>query len=142
MPNLPAPARFRKLVDDISVLYLKARRSQVRFAWETGRRIVQEEQKGEMRAKYGATLIPKLSEDLTKKFGAGFSESTLERMRQFYSRNPISSVTTKLDWTDYVELMPVRDEKTRKRLEQRILKEGLDSEEVRQIVRKVRSDSG
>ncbi|HSA30505.1 MAG TPA: hypothetical protein P5160_01760 [Candidatus Omnitrophota bacterium] len=45
--NLPAKNRFQKLVEDISALYTNAREAQVRFAWETGRRIVQEEQNGE-----------------------------------------------------------------------------------------------
>ncbi|MCK5081383.1 MAG: hypothetical protein KAR31_00620, partial [Candidatus Omnitrophica bacterium] len=47
----------------------------------------------------------------------------------------ISSAPTELDWTDYVELMPVRDEKKRKHLERRILKEGLRSKEIREEVR-------
>ena len=34
--------------------------------WEIGRRIVQEEQEGEQRAKYGKALLKTLSEELTK----------------------------------------------------------------------------
>src|SRR3989338_8576310 len=59
-------------------------------------------------------------------------------MRRFYLLNQKESVTTQLDWTDYVELLPVKDEKTRKRLEQRILKEDLKSVEIRHLVRQVR----
>ncbi len=137
--NLPAKNRFQKLVEDISVLYLKARDAQVRFAWETGRRIVQEEQDGELRAEYGTGLLKKLSEVLSAKHGPGFSERTLQRMRSFYSLHPkISSTSTKLDWSDYVELMPVRDEKTRKQLEQRILKEGLRAKDIRNEVKRLR----
>lgn len=40
MPGVPALDRFRKLVDDISRLCVNARRAQVQFALETGRRIV------------------------------------------------------------------------------------------------------
>lgn len=135
-----ALSRFNKLVDDISNLYLKTREMQVKFAWETGRRIVEEEQNGALRARYGSGLIPALSEELTKKYGSGFSTRTLERMRHFYRLHPISSAPTKLDWTDYVELLPVRDDKTRERLEQRAHKEGLNSRQLRQIVKNVHAD--
>ncbi len=81
MPGVPAVDRFRKLIGTISRLYVNARRAQVQFAWETGRLIVVEEQNGEMRAAYGRALIPKLSKELTKKYGPGFSENVLLRMR-------------------------------------------------------------
>ncbi len=134
----PAISRFQKLVNDISYLYLKARKSQVQFAWETGRRIVEEEQNGQMRAKYGAALITRVSEALTKKHGPGFSETTLAKMRQFFVLHPILPISEKLDWSDYVELLPVKDRKMRQRLEQRLLKEGLNSLQLRQLVQKVR----
>ncbi len=134
----PAVSRFQKLVNDISGLYLKARKSQVQFAWETGRRIVEEEQNGQMRAKYGAALICRVSEVLTKKHGPGFSETTLAKMRQFFVLHPILPISGKLDWSDYVELLPVKDRKMRQRLEQHLLKEGLNSLQLRQLVQKVR----
>ena len=145
MPGVPAVARFRKLIDNISRLYANARRAQVQFAWpagslreETGRLIVVEEQDGKMRAAYGKELIPKLSKELTKKYGPGFSETILRKMRHFYLLHPKQATSPELDWSDYVELLPVKDEKTRKRLEQRILKEDLKSVEIRQLVREVR----
>lgn len=120
MPNVPALARFHKLVDDISRRYVDARRAQVRFALpvgslreETGRRIVEEEQDGAMRAQYGTGLLLQLSKTLSEKYGAGFSKSNLLKMRRFYLLNRKESVTTQLDWTDYVELLPVKDERTR-----------------------------
>ncbi|MCL2560032.1 MAG: PDDEXK nuclease domain-containing protein [Turicibacter sp.] len=53
--------------------------------FEVGRRIVEEEQDGEARAKYGKKLIPELSAYLTSRFGSGFSESTLINARKFYN---------------------------------------------------------
>ncbi len=138
MPTAPAVARFHKLVDDISRLYADARRAQVQFAWETGRLIIEEEQNGTMRAQYGKELLPKLSRSLTKKYGPGFSENVLLRMRQFFLLNRIPPTSVELDWSDYVELLPVKDEKTRKRLERRILKEVLNTVEIRQLVREIR----
>ena len=136
--SLPAASRFQKLVNDIAKFYTDARRAQVQFAWETGRRIVEEEQNGQMHAAYGSSLIIKLSETLSKKFGPGFSERTLQKMRHFYTHHSIPPTSAKLGWSDYVELMPVRDGKTRKQLEVRILKEGLKRHEIRQVVKGIR----
>ncbi|MBI5023419.1 MAG: hypothetical protein HZC18_00240 [Candidatus Omnitrophica bacterium] len=56
----------------------------MRFAWpvgslreETGRRVVEEERDGAMRAAYGKQLIPQLSKALSEKCGPGFSETNL-----------------------------------------------------------------
>ena len=140
MLRVPAVDRFRKLIDDISRLYLDARWVQLQFAWQTGRRIVEEEQDGAMRARYGAGLLLQLSKTLSEKYGAGFSKSNLLKMRRFYLLNQKESVTTQLDWTDYVELLPVKDEKTRQRLERRILKEDLNSSQIRRLVREIRRE--
>lgn len=57
---------------------------QVLTNFEIGRRIVEEEQKGFVRAKYGTQIITELSKRLTTEFGRGFSRSNLEYMRKFY----------------------------------------------------------
>ncbi len=57
---------------------------QVLTNFEIGRRIVEQEQKGENRAEYGRTLIKKLASRLTIEFGSGFSKRNLDYMRKFY----------------------------------------------------------
>jgi predicted nuclease of restriction endonuclease-like (RecB) superfamily len=52
--------------------------------WEIGRRIVEHEQGGARRAEYGEELLARLSTDLTRRFGRGFSVDNLENMRRFY----------------------------------------------------------
>lgn len=52
--------------------------------YELGRRIVEFEQGGKERAGYGEELIDRLSVDLAKKFGRGFSRSNLFQIRAFY----------------------------------------------------------
>ena len=52
--------------------------------YEVGRRIVEEEQKGEKRAEYGKQLVENLSKILTKEFGKVFSFTNLTQMRKFY----------------------------------------------------------
>ena len=49
-----------------------------------GRWIVEEQQNGQDRAQYGAHVIDRLSEALTKEFGKGFSKDTLKNARKFY----------------------------------------------------------
>ena len=43
--------------------------------WNIGRRIVEEEQQGKERAEYGEHIIEKLSEQLTYRYGKGFSKN-------------------------------------------------------------------
>jgi predicted nuclease of restriction endonuclease-like (RecB) superfamily len=52
--------------------------------WEMGRRIVEVEQRGKGRADYGEELLGRLSADLTKRFGRGFSRQNLQSFRLFY----------------------------------------------------------
>ena len=59
-------------------------RTMVLTYFEIGRLIVEEEQKGQVRAEYGKQIIKELSNKLTKEFGKGFSQRNLEQMRQFY----------------------------------------------------------
>ena len=52
--------------------------------WNIGKRIVEEEQHGQERAKYGAKLIANLAQQLTSEFGSGFSSRSLNEYRRFY----------------------------------------------------------
>ena len=78
--------------------------------WNIGRVIVENEQKNSERAEYGKETLRQLSHTLTKEFGKGFSLSNIYNMRQFYIEYPIfQSVTGKLTWTHYCELMTISD---------------------------------
>src|SRR3990170_2279622 len=44
--------------------------------WNVGRKIVEEEQRGQERAEYGAALLKNLSTRLIAEFGTGFSEQS------------------------------------------------------------------
>jgi len=56
--------------------------------WLIGHEIVQELQQGEGRAEYGKRTIESLSKKLTKRFGSGFSEQSLQNFRRFYKVYP------------------------------------------------------
>ena len=49
-----------------------------------GHYIVEQEQQGQERAKYGSKVIDSLSSYLTSEYGRGFSRSNVAGMRQFY----------------------------------------------------------
>lgn len=72
--------------------------------WEIGHRIVEQEQQGQARAEYGAMLIKKLSDELSKEFGKGFSVDNLKNMRRFYQCFPKSETASHqftLSWSHY-----------------------------------------
>ena len=83
--------------------------------WEIGRRIVEFEQGGQDRAVYGEALIQRLSADLTRRFGRGFSPRNIEQMRLFYQCWPAEQIrqtlsgkltTCKIPQTVSAELTP------------------------------------
>ena len=85
--------------------------------FEIGRMIVEEEQKGELRANYGKQIIKTLSIKLTKDFGQGFSMRNIEQMRQFYIAYSIPQTVSaefKLSWSHYLTLMRINDENERR----------------------------
>lgn len=53
---------------------------QIMTYYSLGRWIVETQQMGEKRAKYGSKVIKILSEKLQKEFGKGFSEDTLKNV--------------------------------------------------------------
>ncbi|MBZ4188092.1 PDDEXK nuclease domain-containing protein [Niabella beijingensis] len=83
----------RQLFQSVRTLILHAQQRVVRNVntamlityFEIGRNIVEHELQGNPRAGYADQTIRKLSDDLTKEFGKGYSKSNLEYMRQFYS---------------------------------------------------------
>lgn len=102
-----------------------------------GRWIVEVEQQGESRAKYGRQIIKNLSEAMNKQFGRGFSVDTLENARKFYQtyQDRISETVFRkfaveksetvfrlfeetlpftLPWSHYLLLMRIKDENERK----------------------------
>jgi predicted nuclease of restriction endonuclease-like (RecB) superfamily len=60
---------------------------QVHTNFEIGRRIVEEEQRGQDRATYREQIVQALAGRLTVEFGKGFSETNLKLMRLFYLQN-------------------------------------------------------
>jgi predicted nuclease of restriction endonuclease-like (RecB) superfamily len=114
------------LLNDIRQLINDARRqvqhnvntTMVMTYWHIGKRIFEDEQQGEKRAKYAQEMLTQVSESLSQEFGKGFSLTNLKQMRQFYLAFSIGQSQTdqlhtfpnpRISWTHYVFLMRLKD---------------------------------
>ena len=97
---------------------------QIMTYYSLGRWIVETQQMGEKRAKYGSKVIKTLSENLQKEFGKGFSEDTLKNARKFYLtyKERISETVFSffekeppfiVSWSHYLQLMRIENEAER-----------------------------
>lgn len=109
---------FYKEVKDVleqarKKIYRNIQSEMVQAYWHIGKMIV-EKQGREDRAKYGEGLIHELSIQMTKDFGKGFNERSLEQMRKFYLlfQKP-NAVRAELSWTHYRLLLSLEDENAR-----------------------------
>lgn len=103
--------------------------------WKIGEIIVRYEQNESIRATYGKQTLIQLSKALTSEFGKGFSRSNLQNMRAFYlNYENCQSVTGKLSWTHYCELLIISDKDKRSFYE----KEAINSNwSVRELKRQI-----
>lgn len=156
--NDVAPHGYDTLLVDISHVIEEARHAVARSVnavitttyWLVGRRIVEQEQQGVARAAYGEQLLKRLSRDLSKRFGRGFSERNLEQMRGFYLAWPISQTASAksvdasrptqprfpLPWSHYVRLLGVENAHARTFYETEALRGGWTK---RQLDRQIQS---
>ena len=85
--------------------------------WNIGKRIVEEEQKGDQRAEYGKKLLKTLSDDLTANYGKGFSDRSLRYYRKFYLMFPDREIwntcVPNLTWSHFRALLRVPDDDAR-----------------------------
>lgn len=141
MNKLTKQDNYQNLITNIGEVLGKGRRHAYQFInsvlaqtyWKIGRLIVEFEQKGNIKADYGSSLLKKLSKELTQKFGQGFSERNIEQMRNFYLmygisqtlsakfiksstmlRKSKSAISLKLSWSHYVRLMSIKNSDERK----------------------------
>ncbi|WP_244883436.1 DUF1016 N-terminal domain-containing protein [Variovorax paradoxus] len=85
----PLFSRVREILDTARAGVARTvNTTQVAANWLIGREIVEEEQRGQRRAGYGARLLADLSTRLNAEFGRGYSVDNLEAFRQFYLDYP------------------------------------------------------
>ncbi len=82
--------------------------------WEIGKRIVKEEQNGDIRAQYGANLLKELSARLTVEMGKGYSPRALAYYRQLYiyfpDRNILQTRLQNLTWSHIQAILGEKNE--------------------------------
>ena len=160
---------YGHLVSGITELLETARRASARSVnaimtaayWMIGRRIVEFEQKGELRAEYGEELIERLAADLSARYGRGFSVRNVWQMKAFYLAWPTPQTTSAesegreilqtvsaesslskiascfpLPWSAYVRLLSVKNENARRFYGTEALRGGWS---VRQLDRQIES---
>lgn len=76
---------LKQIVDvNLKRVYSAINYGQVYTNWCIGKRIIEQEQKGEVRAEYGKRIIAIASEALTAEFGPGYSLTNIKNFKRFY----------------------------------------------------------
>lgn len=80
-------------------------------------------------------ILKQLSKDLTKEFGKGFSVSNLQFMRRFYQNYQIQqTVSVKLSWSHYCELLTISDADKRSFYEKESINSGWSIRELKRQI--------
>jgi predicted nuclease of restriction endonuclease-like (RecB) superfamily len=108
---------IQKMIRESQVAVRKAVNSKlVMLYWNIGKRINDEILKHE-RAPYGAQLVENLSDALVEQFGRSFVLRNLRRMMQFSTAFPdfgiVSTLSTQLAWSHFLELISLENEEKR-----------------------------
>jgi len=136
---------YNKLLEQIAETYTQGRVRAMQAVnlqltetyWQVGRQIIEFEQGGNIRAVYGKALIMRLAQDLSLRYGKGFSRSNLIRVRQFYLAYPKgATLSHQLSWSHMVELLKIDDPLERGFYEQQCMRERWS---VRELVRQKES---
>lgn len=102
--------------------------------WKIGWYIVEFEQEGSRRAKYGTSLLSNLAKLLRARVGRGYSHPNLNNMRKFYlmypicqtsdKSAPIFQTSEKLTWSHICELVTIDDQLEREFYEKECISQG------------------
>lgn len=113
--NLELFNSIKKLIEDAKKKIVKdVNTTMINTYLNIGKMIVEDEQKGNEKAEYGAASLKVLSKELTNLYGRGFSRSNLQSMRKFYLQyGKCQTLSGKLSWSHYLLLLGVSDESAR-----------------------------
>ena len=103
--------------------------------WNIGRVIVEHEQNNNERAEYGKQTLRQLAQVLSKEFGKGFSRSNLQNMRSFFLSYPnCQTLSGKLSWSHYCELLIISDPDRRSFYEKECERSGWSVREMKRQI--------
>lgn len=134
---------YNELIDNIGSTLQKARQNAIKAInaelvkanWEIGKYIVEFEQNGKAKADYGSALLSNLAKDLNLKYGKGFSKSNIYLCRQFYLKyQKFQTVSGKLSWSHYAELLTISDDLSRGFYEKQSIKENWTFREMKRQI--------
>jgi len=132
-------ASENQLYEDVRAIIEEARANAIRSVdfnrvlmyWKTGRRVLEEEQKGAERADYGSFLIERLAQRLEPGYGSGFSKRQLHFSVQFYKAYPkVNALRSQLNWTQYRTLIQIADADKREYYELEAVNNGWTAREL------------
>ena len=141
IPNDPFVNEIRQLVDEAHSRVTRTVTAGLTILyWQIGKR-VNEEVVNNGRAEYGKQVVRSLAEDLTQNYGRSFEVRNLRRMMQFadvfFDFEIVTTLSTQLSWSHFVELLPLQEENKRLFYAQKIAEEGWSIRQTRkQIERK------
>jgi predicted nuclease of restriction endonuclease-like (RecB) superfamily len=108
--------------------------------WEVGR-LISSVFLDFKRAAYGKKILSELATKLVERYGRNFAERNIYRMMQFVEHFPdpeiLSPLATKLSWSHFIELLPIKTEEARLYYAHDAAQRGYGTKELRrQILRK------
>ena len=140
MDELRKSNDYQKLIERIGTIYKSAKSNVISAIntemlhayWKIGRDIIEFEQGGKLKARYGKNLLGNLSKELSLRYGKGFSRSNLNYMRLLYSKYPnCETLSHKLSWSHYYELLKVEDDLARNFYEKQAIADNWTIRELR-----------
>lgn len=139
----PVDSELNRLADSIAALVNEAKKHLARSAnvvmlasyWNIGKYIVEFEQEGNSKAKYGTALLSSLSKILRAKLGKGYSHPNLNNMRKFYLLYPnFQTLSEKLSWSHICELITIEDDLERSFYEKECIASGWNVRSLRKQI--------
>ena len=140
MDKLIKNKNYNQLIENIGKTYQLAKNKVISAVntemlhayWKIGKDIIEFEQNGNLKAEYGKQLLKNLSKDLKLRYGKGFSRSNLSYMRLLFNKYPIcETLSHKLSWSHYYELLKVEDNLAREFYENQAITEDWTIRELR-----------
>lgn len=128
-----ATSTYKSLVaqvsKELSDLDLFVKRRATQGYWNIGKYIDEHLLANEKRAEYGATVLGRLAKDVNR------DETSLSRSLQFYRTYPIPAVPQELSWEHYRSLITIKDEKERKKIENKVVRNDWTSTKLQEYLK-------
>ncbi len=136
LQNQAIISEIRQILKSARENVVKAVNNELLLAyWNIGKIIVEYEQSGSEKAAYGKELLKTLSKELTREMGKGFSVSNLQYMRRLYFGYPNQqTLSVKLSWSHYCELLNITDISARSFYEQEALNSNWSVREMKRQI--------